>query len=360
MPVERRLLGLATIHFVLGLVTRVLALTKISTRYGLELLPVVPLFTVVLCQASLIALWGVASTSSAWKRTVGLVAGAVYLEALLAPDLSREVRGIATVTITVTTACLLVLRGLGIRVARRGGTVLRPNAEPGGLRFSIRGLMIFTAAVAVLSAGARASMRATPAQFLLLTTIWAMCFVAVGLVALWAAPGEARLWLRGPIVVVISPVLGAFFAFAASAYRDGWVYILLDACCSTRRPCSGSLHGRCDRCGLPHCMRRANIPTPGIDARRAGRGTVHRRARRLGVAPSCWMRRPLRTTFHPVRGTPSRRGPVKPAVVTVRSSVVIRGAERAALVTAAPIVQHPVRTASSSGTSAVGRLKLRR
>lgn len=168
-----------------------------------------------------------ASKTSPWKRLAGLVAGAAYLEALFAPGLSGEFLGTATVTIIVTTVSLLVVRALGFRFSRRAdpGQPTRPEAE--GLRFSIRGLMTFIAAVALLSAGARA-LEETQGRFMLLAAVWALCFVAVGLVALWAALGEARPKRRTPFMFALSPVLGAFFAIAAQAHRAGWVYILLN------------------------------------------------------------------------------------------------------------------------------------
>jgi hypothetical protein len=51
--------------------------------------------------------------------------------------------------------------------------------------------------------------------------------VTVGLVSLWAAIGKARPPRRASVVFVLSPMLGAFFAFAARAHNAGWVYILL-------------------------------------------------------------------------------------------------------------------------------------
>ena len=55
----------------------------------------------------------------------------------------------------------------------------------------------------------------------------ALCFVGVGLVSLWAVLGDAYPLRRGPVVFVLSPVLGVFFAFATNANSDGWTYILL-------------------------------------------------------------------------------------------------------------------------------------
>ena len=152
-------------------------------------------------------------------RLAGLVAGAVYLEVLVPSDLRREVLGTSTITIVVTTATLLVVRWLGVRFGRQDDSGQSTRPEPEGLRFSIRGLMIFTAVVAVICAVARA-LEGSRNPFLL-TLICAMCFVAVGLVSLWAVLGDAHPLRRGPVVFVLSPVLGAFFAFAARAHRLG-------------------------------------------------------------------------------------------------------------------------------------------
>jgi hypothetical protein len=148
------------------------------------------------------------------------------LEAVVAPDFRREFLGTSTITITVTTASLFVVRWLGVRFTRQAefGQVARP--EPEGLRFSIRDLMILTATVAFLCAGAKA-LQESPIRVLLLVLFWALCFVAVGLVSLWAALGKARPLRRSPVVFVLSPMLGVFFAFACGAHNAGWAYILL-------------------------------------------------------------------------------------------------------------------------------------
>ena len=159
-------------------------------------------------------------------RLAGLVTGAVYLEALVPSDLRREFLGTSTITIVVTTAILLVMRRVGGRLTRQDDPGQPARQEAEGLRFSIRGMMIFTAVVAVLCAGARA-MQESPNRVFLLILVWALCFVAVGLVSLWAMLGDADPLRRVPVVLVLSPMLGAFFAFAANAHSDGWIYILL-------------------------------------------------------------------------------------------------------------------------------------
>jgi hypothetical protein len=62
---------------------------------------------------------------------------------------------------------------------------------------------------------------------ILLMSVWALCFVAVGLAAFWATLGNGRPLGRGTVVLVLSPLLGAFFAFAANAQPHGWAYIIL-------------------------------------------------------------------------------------------------------------------------------------
>jgi hypothetical protein len=226
MPCERRFQILAAAHLALGVVTRALAPVRLPTAGELDHILVVPYVASALCQALLLSLWGVTSQAPLWKRSAGLVAGAVYLEAMVPSDLRREFQFVSTTTIAVVTASLIVVQWFGVRLRRQADVDEAARAAPEGLRFSIRGIMIVTAAVALLCAGARAAESAEN-RMALLILIWAICFVAVGLIALWAALGNARPVRRAPAVFVLSPVLGAFFAFAARAHSAGWVYILL-------------------------------------------------------------------------------------------------------------------------------------
>jgi hypothetical protein len=223
---DRRLQILAVAHIALGVVTHFLAHVELRLPYGLEHILMVPFVASALCQAFLLSLWGAASQANPWMRLAGLVVGAVYLEALFPADLKREFLGTSTVTIVVTTATLLLVRWLGVRLARQVEVDQSAKQEAEGLRFSIRGLMIFTAVVALLCAVARA-LQESPTRPFLLVLVWALCFVAVGLVSLWAVLGNADPLRRGPVVFVLSPGLGAFFAFAANAHEAGWIYILL-------------------------------------------------------------------------------------------------------------------------------------
>ena len=231
---DRRLWWLTRTHVVFGVVAAVLApirirnhlvLARIFPPSGLEQILVVPLFALTLGQAVLLAVWAVGSAQSPWKRLAGLVAGAIFLEALLAFCLKDEFLGIAIVTIVVTTTSLLVVRIFGIRLVREAETGQDGQSEAKGLRFSIRDLMLLIAAVALLSTGTRV-FRSSHGH-ILLAAVWALCFVAVGLVALWSALGEGRPLRRMPVVFLLSPVLGAFFAHSADAHEAGWLYILL-------------------------------------------------------------------------------------------------------------------------------------
>jgi hypothetical protein len=226
MSGNRRLVVLAVFHVALGVVTGVLAHVVLSTPFGLARILAVPFVATALCQALLLATWAVASQTQVWNRLAGLVIGGACLEMLVAPDFRRELLGTSSITIVVTTATLLVVRWLGVRFTRQSGPGQPESHEPEGLKFSIRGQMIFTAAVALLCALAR-ELQATPNRVLLLILDWALCFVAVGLVSLWAALGQAKPLRRTPVVFILSPVLGAFFALAVGADSDGWIYILL-------------------------------------------------------------------------------------------------------------------------------------
>jgi hypothetical protein len=235
MTGDRRLWSLAVVHLGLGIVASFVApielpdplgLAAILPPFGLRHVLLVPLLASALCQAVLISLWGSSPGVSAGGRMAGLVAGAAYLEALFPGDSRREFLGMSTITIVVSTAALLVVRAMGVRLTRRGDPGRPARAEAEGLRFSIRGLMLLTAAVAVLSAGARI-LRESYQRLLLLSAVWTLCFVTVGLVALWAALGDARPLRRCPVVLALSPVLGALFAYAADAHPAGRVYITL-------------------------------------------------------------------------------------------------------------------------------------
>ena len=224
MPGDRRLQILAVAHLALGVVTGVLEPVELRTLFEFKHILIVPFFASSFCQSFLLCLWGAASKAMLWKRLAGLVAGVFYLEALTSGDFGREFPGIWTITIAVTMVSLLVLRRFGVIVKRQAdlGQPARPESK--GRRFSIQGMMIVTAAIALLCAGARA-LQASGVQHFLINLACAMCFVVVGQVSLWATLGDALPLRRVPAVFVSSLGLGAYLALPA--HTVGRVYVFL-------------------------------------------------------------------------------------------------------------------------------------
>jgi hypothetical protein len=152
MPGDRRLVNLAVAQIALGLVAGVLAtinlpdplgLARYLPPFGLGHILIVPLFALAMGQAVLLALWGVASQSSPWKRLAGMVTGVACLEALLALGINGEFLGTTTVTVAVITAALLVLRILGIRLARSSLHTSHKHSPCLGLRRKIGPITVF-------------------------------------------------------------------------------------------------------------------------------------------------------------------------------------------------------------------------
>ncbi|WP_165073694.1 hypothetical protein [Paludisphaera rhizosphaerae] len=226
MPLAERLFGLTILHLALGMIAAFFARLELGTRIGLKYLPIVPCHALTLCQASLLALWSVSSRDPVKSRMIGVLLGAVYLEVTVPFSLSSEFLGISSLAVALTIVSLLVMRAMGSRVERRVQSEAAEQDPPEDLKLSIGGIMVFTAVVALMCTLAKALQASGPNR-LLLTVVWAMCFVAVGLMCLWAVLGKGRLIHRAPLVFLISPLLGAFFAFAVEAHKTGWAYILL-------------------------------------------------------------------------------------------------------------------------------------
>ena len=229
MRSDKRLRNLAAIQFITGLVAGFLVQIHWNAPRELTGLLFVPLVASVVCQAFILALWGVTSTASSWKRIAGLLAGSVYLETLWLFGMAGELPGTSTITIGVTTACLLVVQAKWGKVTRQvqDGSPAPPETER--LRFSIRGLMLLTVAFALLSAVARAfqSLQFLPTRLTLVNVFLSLCFVTIGFVAVWAVLGKAQPLVRAAVVLALSTILGVFFAISVKAPTAGWVYITL-------------------------------------------------------------------------------------------------------------------------------------
>lgn len=226
MPNVERIFGLMILHVVFGAAAACSARFGLGPGIGLKDLPIVPCLALNLCQASLLALWFVASSDPLRARLIGIVFGAIYLEVIVPPRLSREFLGISALALVLTLLSLLAVGAMGSRVERRTSWETAVQDPSKGLKLSIGGIMIFTAVVAVLCTLAKALQASGPTGFLL-TFVLVLCFVAVGLMCIWAMLGKGRPVQRAPVVFIVSPLLGAFFAFAVQAHKEGWVYLLL-------------------------------------------------------------------------------------------------------------------------------------
>ena len=194
--------------------------------FVLEYLPVVPHLAINLGQACLLGSWAAFSGASWWKRLAGLILGAVSLEILLAAGGgSAEFSGMAALVSVGVAGALLAAR-------RRGARLLRipkppdPPASP-GLRFTIRSLMLGTLVIALLIAGAKSlqeTLGGGPMPFVIAT--WSLCFVAVGLAAVWAALGLARPLQRSLVVLALALSLGVLFSFGINEGWDTYFYIV--------------------------------------------------------------------------------------------------------------------------------------
>jgi hypothetical protein len=228
MSDDDKLSTLAGAHVAIGLLAAILVPVGRPILGRLDDILIVPLIASSLSLAFLLALWGVTCTASLWKRIAGLVAGTVYLETLLVLALDSTILYLATATIAFTTAWLLVFWAKGFTVTRP--VTMAPFAQVNNeqSRFSIRGLMLLIAVVAVLSASAKV-LRAIPFPYKvhLLNNLFSICFVAVGFVALGSVLVKVQPFGLVSVAVFLSPVLGAYCAFAASTDGNEWIYIIL-------------------------------------------------------------------------------------------------------------------------------------
>jgi hypothetical protein len=193
------------------------------------------ILSTALCQAFLVALWALTSVTSLWRTIAGLIIGAAYLETLLRLLHNDEtLSGLATIMIAITVVTLFVVRAIGGGFVQKVQSELSACPQNHRLRFSIRGLMLFTAAVALVTALAKAS-RDFPLQerMLVVNSFLSLCLVTAGLVVLWAFLKEGHFLGRGTTDVVLSStlvlwsLLWFFFAIAFHMHRYQWLNVML-------------------------------------------------------------------------------------------------------------------------------------
>jgi hypothetical protein len=222
---DSRIRSLVAVHVAFGVAAALAARMELHPSALPDIL-ILPLIASAVCQAVLLAFWVVSSTATPPLRLGALAGGAVCIEALLASIVNGELAGIGITTLAATSLSLLMLRRFGISLVRLVDSTQPKLDGVAGMRFSIRSLMLVTAATAFLIAGAQA-LRAGPTGPSRVNPVLGLCFTAVALAALWAGLGQARPLVRGPVVVVLAICLGAFFAIAANAHSAGWAYITL-------------------------------------------------------------------------------------------------------------------------------------
>jgi hypothetical protein len=179
------------------------------------------MLALVLSQAFFLGFWAALSDASPGKRLLGLGLGTLALEVLCALAAGHERMGFIATTASIGSAGVLVAaRGGGVRLHRFTGPMLPPPPTPQGLRISIRALMVVTLVVALLTAGARSLRELTslmPLSQVLLMAVFGLCGVALDLTASWAALGSARPSIRGPILFLLTPILGTYFWYCVGS-----------------------------------------------------------------------------------------------------------------------------------------------
>jgi hypothetical protein len=224
-----RLWLLLIFHLVSGILFSAWSALEGRIPFVLEAILIVPPFALVFSQSSLLALWAVMSPAARWVRIVGWIAGSVYLAFLLRWAIDERGDEAIPITLVVTlivTVTLFIVRQRNGNLRRISGQ--REEADRSGLQFSIRGLMIFTLAVAVLIAAAK-QLRGTEASKTdaLILCIWGVCFVVTGLASIWATLGLSSPYARSIAVLIISAMLGWCFSYGVASDWETYVYVMI-------------------------------------------------------------------------------------------------------------------------------------
>jgi len=222
---SRRVLLIFIVHIVAGIAFSLWSAVEGRIPFAFEYVLIVPPCALVFCQSCLLAFWAAMSHAAVWKRLAGLVAGIVYLEILIGLAIEEELMFMATIATGGVAVVLLAIRLWNAQLLRFLDQPQPENAE--GLQFSIRGLMLFTFAVALLITTAK-GLREVDERLpdLLLVTIWALCFVVTDLAALWAALGIGSPVPRSIVVILMSLALGWFFSYAIGEDWEPYFYIM--------------------------------------------------------------------------------------------------------------------------------------
>ena len=210
---------LVAAHVVLGLLFSFWSAAQGELPIVLDLLLLVPVFGLTFAQTSLLGFWAVFSSAAWWIRLAGLVGGIVYLEIIFAIGLaSSDLLLLVAMATGGIAAVFAVVRWRYARLEHFPQHVSLTAQE--GLKFSIRGLMIFTFIVAVALVRIRTLRENPPTGYLPVLALWSLCFAVVGLAGVWAGLGLARPMPRIAVCLLISAVLGLLFVYCVNA--DEW------------------------------------------------------------------------------------------------------------------------------------------
>jgi hypothetical protein len=215
----KRLSLLLAFHLVSGIVLSTWSASEQHILSGLKATLVIAPFALVFCQSSLLALWAVMSRSARWLRIIGLIGGSLYLAFLLRWAIDEGEAIPATLMMTVVVTCALLV------VRQRKVVFRRVSAQKGkersGLQFTIKGLMTFTLAVAVLITGAKQLREAGgPKADVFIVGLWVACFAVTSLASIWATLGLESPYARSIAAVIMSTMLGWCFAYGVTPDWD--------------------------------------------------------------------------------------------------------------------------------------------
>lgn len=219
---------LLVVHLGMGLTFSIWSAVEGTISFVFEFLLVVPALGIISAQTSLLGFCVAFSPAAWWHRPVGLIVGGIYLEAMfrLGGQDGDGFNWLATISLCGIAIIFSVIRW---RLADLQEThKAASHADREGLRFSVRGLMLFTLIVAAALVGVRELREHAPAgpNFLMIA-IWGLCFVVTGLASVWAGLGLARPRLRSALVLLIAGVLGGLFVYGIDPpVWDTYFYIV--------------------------------------------------------------------------------------------------------------------------------------
>lgn len=175
---------------------------------------IIPLYGFVLAQTLLLTFWTIFSSAAWWIRLTGLVVGSIYLEFTIALGIQTPYYDLLPAMVAVGgTAVFGAIRWRCTSLRRFSQKTPQRGQE--GVKFSIRGLMLFTFVVAVMIIGVREFRENVPGGVpeLFEMFVWSLCILVTGVAATWVGLGLARPMLGNIGVSLLSAILGALFVY---------------------------------------------------------------------------------------------------------------------------------------------------